>query len=133
MENILNGNGPRPEASSTLDINFESKDLASEILKAIQDITMNQSYLTEGLLAIKELVPEGGHDIATQAKADAIGDIVKSREETNRRAISLLETMYDRQKPAKTKFTDLGVELEDIFHYLPEHDRSALLRDMLNI
>ncbi len=65
------------------------------ILEKIEQILDNTDYIKQALEEITN-IPEskGPGDMSGGAKADAIAQIVNSKEETNQHLISLLSTMY---------------------------------------
>ena len=76
------------------------------ILQKLEQIASNTAYLHEAIAAL-QVIASGNSgdcgspgDIASQAKAEALGQAVKSREETNRQLITLYTKMYeDIQSP----------------------------------
>lgn len=69
------------------------------ILNNIVKIMNDTKYIQDALNTLANMpASQGPGDIAGQGKADAIGKIVESREETNRKMIKFLEYMYDDLK-----------------------------------
>jgi len=87
--------------SNTLKISMEY------VLSRIDRILNDTAHIHEAIKAIPEIPPaeltnglmnyQGDH--AGKAKADAISNMVMSRETTNQQLINLLEKMYDDLKP----------------------------------
>lgn len=73
-------------------------------LEQIELISKNTGYLTEALQVLSQMTPAGGAgDIAGAEKAQAIGNAVVAREETNRRLIEFYQKLYDELKPQKQR------------------------------
>lgn len=64
-----------------------------EQIRAIQD---NDAYLYQAISELTQMDIAGPGDIGSQAKANAIAEAVKSREETNRKLIDSYMKMYDK-------------------------------------
>ena len=130
LENM--GNGPRPESQIEATTETTETNLISEILAGIRHITSNSDHIAEGLETIKNLMPDGGHDIATQAKANAISNMISAKEQTNHQALAILEKMLDSQAPnSKLRNSGIPLDLDTILDYLPDEDRASFLRDLL--
>lgn len=68
----------------------------SYILAQIGNIAAETSYLKEAISELGEMpVACGPGDIAGQAKAQALGDIVRCRETTNQQLLKFYEKVYD--------------------------------------
>ncbi len=66
---------------------------AKEILERIDRILSDTAYLKDAFTTI-EKIPQGGDDTeAARLKAEAVEQIVQSREETHREALRLLEAL----------------------------------------
>lgn len=76
-----------------------------EILKRIDDISTDGAFLTSAISELANVKISGPGDIGAQEKARAFGEMVKAREETNRRLIDFYEKIYQDVKP-KTKKSD---------------------------
>ncbi len=76
-----------------------------EILKRIDDISTDGAFLTSAISDLASVQISGVGDIGAQEKARAFGEMVKAREETNRRLIDFYEKIYQDVKP-KTKKSD---------------------------
>ena len=122
LEKDLQGNTDGDIRSRISDITFEnaaSENTASENLSDAPELTMayvlaridkivnDTAHIHEAINAaasIEITKPTEGMinykgDIAGSSKAEAISDVVKAREKTNRRLLLLLEKMYDDLKP----------------------------------
>ena len=75
------------------------------VLLQIENITAQTAYLNEALQKLGEMADGDNADGMSpgntlgQAKAQAIGDIVRCRETTNQQLLKLYEKMYDDLKP----------------------------------
>jgi len=73
------------------------------ILVQMEKIRANSEYIYEALKQVQNIqsfAPTmNAADYAAQAKAEAIGDIVKSREATNQKLLTMYEQMYNDIKP----------------------------------
>ena len=73
----------------------------SWLLQQIAAIQSDTEYLKEGFAQLAQMnvggktTPNEPEDVAGQAKADALRDIVCSRESTNQQLLRLYEKMYD--------------------------------------
>jgi len=65
------------------------------LLEKIEQIRADSSYIQDALRELSTVKSEGPGDIGAAGKAQAIADVIKSREETNRKILSLYEKMYD--------------------------------------
>lgn len=75
--------------------NQEPKLSVEYILTQLERISSQSAHINDAITKISQMQVSGAGDIGTQEKASAIADIVKSRETTNQRMISLYEKMYD--------------------------------------
>lgn len=76
-------------------------------IRAIQD---NAAYLYQAISELKLIEVCGPGDIGAQAKAEAIAETVKSREETNRRLIDFYRDMYNKltaEDKLRDKYLDI--------------------------
>ena len=74
----------------------EPKLSVEYILAQLEKISSQTAYLNEAIAQISGMQVAGPGDIGTQGKASAIADVVKCRETTNQKLISLYEKMYDK-------------------------------------
>lgn len=91
----------KTETAETADDNITVR----EILKRIDDISTDGAFLTSAISELANVQISGVGDIGAQEKARAFGEMVKAREETNRRLIDFYEKIYQDVKP-KTKKSD---------------------------
>jgi len=73
----------------------ESKYTIEFILTQIANIQEQTGHIFEAFEKLAEIpVGQGPGDVAGQAKAQALGDVVKCRETTNQQMLSFYEKMY---------------------------------------
>jgi len=81
-------------------LNEKNIDMAY-IINKIDDILNDTKYLYDAIEAIKVMEPT--RDGSGQSKGNALGQIVKCREETNRKVIDFLNKIYDDIKPPRVQ------------------------------
>ena len=91
--NTLNSNVEIKETPQTLTMEY--------LLQKIEEISKDQPYISEAISALEFVNSGGPGDVGAQAKAHALGEIVKAREATNQKLLSLYEKMYDDLKSEK--------------------------------
>lgn len=70
------------------------------VLDKIEAVRKDSEYLYKTVHALETMqVSQGPEDIAGQAKAQALADVVRCRETTNQQLIQLYTRMYDDLKP----------------------------------
>lgn len=94
------------------DINIKTENSAEQapgkltvnyVLEQIERISKDTEYLYNTIQKLGEMANESGlDDIVGQAKAQALGDVVKCRETTNQQLLKMYEKMYDDLKPQPT-------------------------------
>ncbi|MBQ8836696.1 MAG: hypothetical protein IJ002_04215 [Clostridia bacterium] len=70
------------------------------ILEQLELISKDTAYLNNVISELGKVVTGGSGDIGASDKATALGQVVKSREETNRKLIDFYQKMYDDLKPS---------------------------------
>lgn len=73
----------------------ENKLTVKEIFDAISVLTEREHHIEDALKQLETVRSEGPGDIGAQARAQAIAQIVETREETIRQTLSLYTKMYD--------------------------------------
>lgn len=71
-----------------------------DILSRLDTITNDTKHIQEAMM-LMERMPNNIEEDAVKARSEAISDIVKEREETNRKIIGLLEMMYQTIQPTE--------------------------------
>ena len=104
--------GGAPQDCSPVDISSEY------ILNQIEAIRNDTAYLTDAIRQIGELI--GNNSPATDCRAQAIGDIVKAREETNRQMLVFYTNLFYWQYP-EAKPEQIGDERSKQSYELKKH------------
>ena len=73
----------------------ENKLTVKEIFDAISVLTEREHHIEDALKQLETVRSEGPGDIGAQARAQAIEQIVETREATIRQTLSLYTKMYD--------------------------------------
>jgi hypothetical protein len=100
-------------------------------------LIQNTGYINEALSAIRDITVNGDHDYAAQSKADAMGGLVRAREETNRQTLGFLERIYNDLKPSKGKKFDVGelaaldIDFNDLVSGLPPGEKKEIIFALL--
>lgn len=109
----------------------ESAQLSMEfVLSRIDKIINDTAYLHEALDVLKDMAPSAAPgDVAGQARGDAIGNVVKAREETNRKLLEMLQKMYDDLRPKDLSGDVLKLQqLTDALSSLPPTFAADIVR-----
>ncbi|MCL2402094.1 MAG: hypothetical protein FWC90_05560 [Oscillospiraceae bacterium] len=100
-----NGNEFATEIPSEMNDANSSEFTISYILGQMEKIRVDIGYLYEAFTQIREIQTHppslNAYDMASEQKAVAVGDIVKSREATNQKMLDIYEKMYYDLRPAK--------------------------------
>ena len=65
------------------------------ILSQIEAVNANTAYISETISGIKDIVIDGPGDIGSQGKANALAQVIKCREETNRQLLGMYAKMLE--------------------------------------
>ena len=99
------------ETTAAETVQTEAPEMTVEyILGEIRAIQDNDAYLYQAISELKQIEVCGPGDIGAQAKAEAIAETVKSREETNRRLIDFYRDMYNKltaEDKLRDKYLDI--------------------------
>ena len=98
-------------------------------IRAIQD---NDAYLYQAISELKQIEVCGPGDIGAQAKATAIAETVKAREETNRRLLDFYRNVYDKLT-AEDKLRDKCLDIIEKAVYNPAGVDAAELEAISNL
>lgn len=97
----------------------DKKITHSYILEKIDQILENTDYITQAIEDIKSIADsKGPGDTSASSKADAIAQVVRSKEETNHKLIDMLSKMYhsidynDVKKQASMKLLEYADDPE---------------------
>ena len=84
----------------------EFKPSLEYILTQMGKIQNDKDHINLALESLVKLTPHppsmNAADYATQAQAEAMGEIVKSREATNQKLLEMYQTMYDDIRPSNS-------------------------------
>ena len=96
----------KSEANKT-DFNVEISLTVNYILWQMEKIRTDNAHIYESLKQVQSIQPfaptMNSADFASQSKAEAIGNIVSSREATNQKLLSMYERMYNDIKPVNAQ------------------------------
>ncbi len=101
-----------PPNSNLEDTDMNDKVEMSWLLQQIAALQSDTEYLKEGLAHLSQMnvggktAPYEPEDVAGQAKAQALRDMIQGRESTNQRLLALYEKMYDDCVQASRRQTD---------------------------
>ena len=100
------------------------------VLEQIEKIATEREYLHDAISELSKTNSGGPGDIGAQGKAQALGEIVTSREQTNQKLLSLYEKMYDDLKSQsipsekERRISMLVGELSN--HHLSDSSKNAI-------
>jgi hypothetical protein len=142
MEDIKMADNMTPtDLSQSSNSKANEKFSLNYVLEQIEKISSQTEYITRAFDAVTSIengeIPECGSpgNMTGQAKAEAIGEIVKSRETTNQKLLQLYEKMYDDLKPAKQRTeTDVSIiqAIVQAASGLPPEKARDFLREQIN-
>lgn len=94
----------KSEAIEAEEIRTWGKLSMDYVLDKLEALRRDSEYLYKTVHALEAMpVSQGPEDIAGQAKAQALADVVRCRETTNQQLIQLYTKMYDDLKPADSR------------------------------
>ena len=141
MEYINNSNGLRPEASNETDmVNEIPSEMSYKwIMDKLDSVLNDKSYLIDAFAAIKEIPQNGMSDDSSQNITDSIRHMIVAREETNRKAIELLQHMFDTMSeqsvPARrmspTELKEYGIGLNDLLEHLTPDSAERVINNLI--
>ncbi len=102
---------PDPENDNLEDMNMsENTEMQTPVLTMeyllgkIDEIAQQTEYLNTAIDRLGQMkTGNGPGDVAGEAQAQAIGDVVRCRETTNQQLLKLYEKMYDDLKPKESE------------------------------
>lgn len=107
------------------------------LIAKLEDIALTQDYLINTVAELGKVKSVGPGDCGAMEQAKALGEIVKAREETNRRLIALYEKMYDDLKPEKAPNTErialLGTVIENLSDGMTPCEAKEALTEILSV
>lgn len=86
--------------SKTIQENIVKIGSLEYVLKQIELVAKDTAYLNNTIAELGKITSNIGGDIGGSAKAEALGQVVKSREETNRKLIDFYQKMYSDLTPS---------------------------------
>lgn len=105
------------------------------VLDKIEAVRKDSEYLYKTVHALETMqVSQGPEDIAGQAKAQALADVVRCRETTNQQLIQLYTRMYDDLKPVNKSGENTNTRLqalEMVNHIIANTDEMDNLPEIL--
>lgn len=82
------------------------------VLEQIEKISSQTEYLNNTIQGLSKMPnTENPGDVGAQAKAQALGDVVRCRETTNQQLLTLYEKMYDDLKPKNPSTKEKALEI----------------------
>ncbi len=123
-------------AASTVQAEMPTKASAltmDYVLTRIDKVLNDTDYIQSTLIALEDISFEGPGDIASAQKAEAIGEIVKCREATNQKLLSLYEKMYEDLKPSKAHASFVPKDFKELFalaNSLPPVQKENFIREL---
>ena len=114
-----------------------SKYTLDYVLMQIERIAGDTGHLEQVLADLAALEPKvsdtpGVTDTAGQAKAQALKEVVQSREATNRQILALYEKMYDDLKAKAETLQDKALALVGRAMECPSLEEKSALSDLLD-
>jgi hypothetical protein len=104
------------------------------ILKRIDTIVGENAYIMRALESVNDIDTSGSMDGSAGEKARAIENIIRHREDTNKKMLELLERMYDDMRPqnAAEQNKELYKVLRDSFVHLEGDMQKAILERLMS-
>lgn len=91
-------------------IEINEKLSMNYVLEQIEKLSLQTEHLESAMQKISEVEDYAGDLVVGSTKAQALADIIRSRETTNQQFLKLYEKMYDDLKP-RNKTTDMMSEV----------------------
>ena len=141
--NNMPNNPTPPKRGAEAPANLPAEKQCSEkltmdyLLGKIEEISLGQAFLTDAISELGKMKSGGPGDVGTQEQAKAIGEIIKAREATNQKLITLYEKMYDDLKPDKKinneRIAVIGTLIETLGEGLTPIESKEALIEILGI
>lgn len=103
------------------------------VLEQIEKIQNQTDHISMALAALGNMVPKANSttpDVASAEQAEAIAEVVESREATNQKLIALYEKMYDDLTSKETSLKEMAVKALD--KAADSENKIALITDALD-
>ena len=127
------------EATATTPIEEPQKLTINYVLEQIEKIQNQTDHIGMALAALGNMVPKTNSttpDVAGAEQAEAIAEVVESREATNQKLIALYEKMYDDLKPkeesAKSKALEIISKIVTEMSFYDSEQGAEILSNMLD-
>lgn len=104
----------------------------SYLLGKLEEITLEQSFLTKAISELGKMKSAGPGDVGTQEQAKAVGEIIKAREATNQRLITLYEKMYNDLASKKDAYSLKEMAFRALEKAADDEGKLAAVSDMLD-
>ncbi|MCL2189385.1 MAG: hypothetical protein FWB87_11545 [Defluviitaleaceae bacterium] len=111
----------------------------NDLLTRLDAIVNNTAYVHETVNALKGMYESGEMDDGENIQTFVHGmvDIVRAREETNKKAIDLIKEMYQGSNSNASKISDralhLGIDINQILKDLPPDESIAFTKELLGM
>jgi hypothetical protein len=130
---VINETNAKAEATTQETTNYT----IDYILKMLEKISNDQAHISTALEKLSKLESKGPFGADTAELADSIAHVVDSREETNRKLISLYEKMYDdlkaKQPMNEEKFNLFSLAIGNLSESLTPIETKEALAEALQI
>ena len=127
------------EVTATTPIEEPQKLTINYVLEQIEKIHNQTDHIGMALAALGNMVPKTNSttpDVAGAEQAEAIAEVVESREATNQKLIALYEKMYDDLKPkeesAKSKALEILSKIVTEVGFYETEQGAEILSNMLD-
>jgi len=127
------------EATAKTPIEEPQKLTINYVLEQIEKIQNQTDHIGMALAALGNMVPKTNSttpDVAGAEQAEAIAEVVESREATNQKLIAFYEKMYDDLKPkeesAKNKALEMLSKIVTEVGFYETEQGAEILSDMLD-
>ncbi len=127
------------EATAKAPIEEPQKLTINYVLEQIEKIQNQTDHIGMALAALGNMVPKTNSttpDVAGAEQAEAIAEVVESREATNQKLIALYEKMYDDLKPkeesAKSKALEILSKIVTEMSFYETEQGAEILSNMLD-
>ncbi len=127
------------DATTITPVEEPQKLTINYVLEQIEKIQNQTDHIGMALAALGNMVPTNGSsvpDVAGAEQAEAIAEVVESREATNQKLIAFYEKMYDDLKPkeesAKSKALEMLSKIVTEVGFYETEQGAEILSNMLD-
>ncbi|MDF2538440.1 MAG: hypothetical protein K0S76_1461 [Herbinix sp.] len=119
------------ETQNTIEVSKDDNKFSLKyVLEQIEYIARQNQYIIEIIEKLSKLENYGPGDLAGQAKAEALRDVVRCRETTNQKLLDMYQKMYEDLRPRQQRLsTDVEIinkMIEMISQLDPEDAKDVL-------